>query len=157
MENSYFPKPDNPITSRIPNNILDDTKQVFTPNYIPRDFAKQVFTPKSHPDVCPSPQPNSDQDWYDEPDYTKAVAQGVQEVLNDARPQQMTRSEAEEQMHLTELRRLAEAYSENDARVISEVMSKNYPMIMFAALQVEFTDMKYRLDTITGAVNNDTQ
>lgn len=156
QENRYFPKSENPIINKIPDTIPDGNKQVFTPNYIHKDLAKQVLTPKYHPDVCPSPQPNDDQDWYDEPDYTQAIAQGVQEVLSDARPQ-LTRSEAEEQMHLTELRRLAEAYSENDAKVISEVMSKNYPMIMFAALQVEFTDMKYRLDTITGAVNNDTQ
>lgn len=145
QENRYFPKSENPIINKIPETIPDGNKQVFTP--------KQSMV---KPDVCPSPQPNDDQDWYDEPDYVTAVAQGMQEVLQDARPQ-LTRSEAEEQMHLTELRRLAEAYSENDARVLSEVLSKNYPMIMFAALQVEFTDMKYRLDMITGAVNNDTQ
>lgn len=143
MEN-YYPKPTNPIQNRIPN-------------YIPEDFTKQVFTPKYHPDACPSPQPNGDPDWYDEPDFTQAVAQGVQEVLSEARPQQLTRSEAEEQMHLTELRRLAEAYSENDARVISEVLAKNYPILMLYALEAEFTDMKNRLDTITGAVNSDTQ
>lgn len=140
MENRYFPKPDNPITSRIPNNIPYDTKQ--------------VFTPKSHPDVCTAPLPNDDVDWYDEPDYTQAVAQGIQEVL--AETPRLTRSEAEEQMHLTELRRQAEGYNENDARVIADVLSKRYPIIMFDALLVEFTDMKHRLDTITGAVNNET-
>lgn len=137
MDNRYFPGPNNPITNRIPNNLPDQNKQVFTPR---------------ETDICP--QPNDDIDWYDEPDYTQAVAQGMQEVL--AETPRLTRSEAEEQLHLTELRRLAEAYSENDARVIADVLSKNYPIIMFDALLVEFTDMKYRLDTITGAVNNET-
>lgn len=139
MDN-YYPKPKNPVTGRIPN-------------YIPEDFTKPVYTPRET-DVCP--QPNNDLDWYDEPDYTQAVAQGMQDVLQEARPQ-LTRSEAEEQMHLTELRRLAEAYSENDAQVISEVLAKNYPLIMFNALGNEFNQMKYTLDTITGAVNSDTQ
>ena len=138
--NRYFQKQDNPVLNRIPNAIPDENRQVFTPKY--------------HPDACP--QPNVDEDWYDEPDYTQAVAQGMQEVLQDARPQ-LTRSEAEEHMHLTELRRLAEAYSANDASVISEVLAKNYPSIMFAALSNAFDDMKYRLDTITGAIHNDTQ
>ena len=133
----YFPGPKNPITSRIPNNLPDQNKSVYTPR-----------------EMEMNPQPNDDIDWYDEPDYTQAVAQGIQEVL--AETPRLTRSEAEEQLHLTELRRLAEAYSENDARVIADVLSKKYPIIMFDALLVEFTDMKYRLDTITGAVNSET-
>lgn len=139
MEKPYYPGPKNQVTSRIPN-------------YIPEDFTKPVYTPRET-DVCP--QPNNDLDWYDEPDYTQAVAQGMQEVL--AETPRLSRSEAEEQMHLTELRRLAEAYSANDAQVLCEVLAKNYPLVMFDALGNEFSQMKYTLDTITGAVNSDTQ
>ena len=140
--------------SRIPNALPTEDYQ--KPIYTPKQSTGPIRVPVDFLQPPPQEFVNTDQDWYDEPDYTQAVAQGMQETLQEARPQ-LSRSEAEEQMHLTELRRLAEAYSENDAKVISEVLSKNYPLIMFDALQVEFTDMKLRLDTITGAVNNDTQ
>lgn len=149
--NDYYPKPDNPVTARVPDSLPDYTKPVYTPkvgNDIPnfKQELGQVVNDFVNPDT----------EWYDEPDYTQAVAQGMQDVLQEGRPR-LTRSEAEEQMHLTELRRLAEGYTVNDATVISEVLAKNYPMIMFAALSNTFDQMKYTLDTITGAVNNDTQ
>ena len=131
----YFPKPNNPVTGRIPN-------------YIPEDFTKPVYTPR---EAEMNSKPNDDVDWYDEPDYTQAVAQGMQEVL--AETPRLTRSEAEEQMHLTELRRQAEGYNENDAIVISQVLAKKYPMTMFAALNDEYFAMKNIVDTVTGAVN----
>lgn len=134
----YFPKPNNPVTGRIPN-------------YIPEDFTKPVYTPR---ETEMNSQPNDDIDWYDEPDYTQAVAQGMQEVL--AETPRLTRSEAEEQMHLTELRRQAEGYNENDAIVISQVLAKKYPMTMFAALNDEYFAMKNIVDTVTGAVNENT-
>lgn len=127
----------NPVTAQIPDSLPDYTAPVYTPKV--EESTANVY-------------PNADDDWYDEPDYTQAIAQGVQDILNE-RPQ-LTRSEAEEQMHLVELRRLAEAYTENDAIVISEVMAKKYPMVMFAALNNEYFAMKQIVDTVTGAVQN---
>ena len=131
----------NPIVSQIPDHLTD--------------YTKPVFTPKDEPEleVLYSPE----EEWLDDAveDYTREVAQGMQEIL-DERPQ-LTRSEAEEQMHLTELRRLAEAYTENDAIVISQVMAKRYPFAMLNALSDELYQMKITLDTITGAVNENTQ
>ncbi len=146
MDSNYIPKPVSPVTGRIPNNLPDYNKPVYTPKTTPEfpDFKQELgqvvkeFT-------------NSDPEWYDEPDYTQAVAQGMQDILSE-RPQ-LTRSEAEEQMHLTELRRQAEGYDENDAIVISEVLAKKYPMTMFAALNNEYFAMKQVVDTVTGAVN----
>ena len=57
-------------------------------------------------------------------------------------------------MHLVELRRLAEAYTANDARVISEVLAKKYASIMFVALHDEYSNMKNIVDTVTGAVKD---
>ena len=128
--NPYYPKQQNPTISRIPNNMPDYQKQIYTPS---------------------NSIPNDDADWYDEPDYTQAVAQGMQEVLEEGRPQ-LSRSEAEEQMHLAELRRQAEGYDENDAIVISEVLAKRYPWCMFNALNNEFFAMKETVDTISNAV-----
>lgn len=145
--NDYIPKPNNPVTGRIPNNLPDYTKPVFTPktgNDIP-DFKQELGQVVSE-------FTNPDQDWYDEPDYTQAVAQGMQDIL-DERPR-LTRSEAEEQMHLTELRRQAEGYDENDAIVISQVLAKRYPMAMFAALNDEYFQMKSTVDKITGAIGD---
>lgn len=142
----YFPGPRNPVTSQIPNSLPVE------------DYQRQVYTPKNTgpiqvPNNFLQPQPNTDPDWYDEPDYTEAVAQGMQEAL--AETPRLTRSEAEEQMHLTELRRQAEGYDQNDAIVISEVLAKKYPMEMFAALHNEYFNMKQIVDTVTGAVQND--
>lgn len=133
MQN-YYPKQQNPTLSRIPDQMPD--------------YQQQVYTPR---EAEMNSQPNDDVDWYDEPDYTQAVAQGIQEVL--AETPRLTRSEAEEQMHLTELRRQAEGYNENDAIVISQVLAKKYPMTMFAALNDEYFAMKNIVDTVTGAVN----
>ena len=127
----------NPITAQIPDTLPDYTQPVYTPKE------------EEDPDLR---FVNTDDDWYDEPDYTKAVAQSVQDILNE-RPQ-LTRSEAEEQMHLVELRRLAEAYTENDAIVISQVLAKKYPWVMFAALNDEYSAMKQVVDTLRGAVQN---
>lgn len=132
MDKNYYPKNVNPITGQIPE-ILPD-------------YTQPVYTPKNEPE----PMVNPDPQWYDEPDYTQAVSQGMMDILNE-RPQ-LTRSEAEEQMHLTELRRLAEGYTESDAQVISSVMAKKYPMVMFAALNDEYFNMKQLVDTVTGAV-----
>ena len=131
----------NPIVSQIPDSLPDCTKPVFTPKEEPE------------PEILYTPE----EGWLDEitNDYTRDVVQGMQEILED-RPQ-LTRSEAEEQMHLTELRRLAEAYTENDAIVISQVLAKKYPFAMMNALSEELYQMKYTLDTITGAVNENTQ
>ena len=142
----YFPGPRNPVTSQIPDSL-------------PNDYQRQVYTPRNTggiqvPNNFLQPQPNMDEDWYDEPDYTEAVAQGMQDVL--AETPRLTRSEAEEQMHLTELRRQAEGYDENDAIVISEVLAKKYPLCMFTALNNEYFNMKNIVDTVTGAVNDGT-
>ena len=126
----------NPVTSQIPDSLPDYTAPVYTPK-------------EEDPDLH---FVNTDDDWYDEPDYTKAVAQGMQEIL--AETPRLTRSEAEEQMHLTELRRLAEGYTENDAIVISQVMAKRYPWVMFNALNEEYFNMKQVVDTVTGAIQN---
>lgn len=126
----------NQLINQIPDNLPDYTQPVFTPK-------------EEDPDLH---FVNTDDDWYDEPDYTKAVAQGMQEVLNE-RPQ-LTRSEAEEQMHLVELSRLAEAYTENDAIVISQVLARKYPWVMFTALNDEYFKMKQVVDTVTGAIQN---
>ena len=126
----------NPVTGQIPDSLPDYTVPVYTPKEEPQSNA----------------YPNADEDWYDEPDYTQAIAQDVQKILNE-RPQ-LTRSEAEEQMHLVELRRLAEAYTENDVIVISQVLAKRYPWVMFTALNDEYFTMKQVVDTVTGAVQN---
>ena len=136
MDNLY-PKRVNPITGQIPDSLPDYTKPIFTPKDEPE------------PEVIYSPE----EGWLDDEDYTHEVAQGINEILNE-RPQ-LTRSEAEEQMHLTELRRLAEGYTESDAIVIAEVLSKNYPVILLNALGNEMFQMKYKLDAITGAVNEE--
>ena len=67
----------NPVTAQIPDSLPDYTQPVFTPK-------------EEDPDLH---FVNTDEDWYDEPDYTQAVAKGMQDVLNE-RPQ-LTRSEAE--------------------------------------------------------------
>lgn len=133
MDN-YYPPNKNRVTGRIPNNLPDSNQQVFTPKTGVKEFE------------------NTDIDWYDEPDYTQAVAQGMQEVL--AETPRLTRSEAEEQMHLTELRRQAEGYNENDAIVISKVLAKKYPWTLFDALNEEFNSMRQVVDTITAVTNN---
>ena len=136
MDN-YYPKRPNPVTGQIPDNLPDYTKPIFTPKDEPEP--EVIYTPE--------------EGWLDDEDYTHEVAQGINDILNE-RPQ-LTRSEAEEQMHLTELRRLAEGYTESDAMVISEVLSKNYPVIVLNALGNEMFQMKYKLDAITGAVNEE--
>lgn len=133
MDN-YYPPNKNRVTGRIPNNLPDANQQVFTPKTGAKEFE------------------NTDIDWYDEPDYTQAVAQGMQEVLSET--PRLTRSEAEEQMHLTELRRQAEGYNENDAIVISKVLAKKYPWTLFDALNEEFNSMRQVVDTITAVTNN---
>lgn len=127
----------NPVTGQIPDSLPDYTAPVYTPK---EELQRNNV------------YPNADDDWYDEPDYTQAIAQDVQNILNE-RPQ-LSRSEAEEQMHLVELRRLAEAYTENDAIVISQVLAKKYPWVMFTALNDEYFAMKQVVDTVTGAVQN---
>ena len=136
MDN-YYPKRPNPVTGQIPDNLPDYTKPIFTPKDEPEP--EVIYTPE--------------EGWLDDEDYTHEVAQGINDILNE-RPQ-LTRSEAEEQMHLTELRRLAEGYTESDAMVISEVLAKNYPVILLNALGNEMFQMKYKLDAITGAVNEE--
>ena len=131
MDN-YYPNRSNPVTGQIPDNLPD--------------YTKPVYTPKDEPEVIYTPE----EDWLDE-DYTHEVAQGMQDIL-DQRPHH-SRTEAEEQMHLTELRRLAEAYTENDAIVISEVLAKKHPFAMFNALMNEFYNIKSALEAVTGAVN----
>ena len=128
-----------PIIGQVPDSLPDYTQPVFTP--------KDEEVPSFKEEMA-----KASVEYFDEPDYTKEVAQGMQEVL--AETPRLTRSEAEEQMHLTELRRLAEGYTENDATVISEVMAKKYPMIMFAALNNEYFAMKNIVDTVTGAVKD---
>ena len=129
----------NPIVQSIPDKLPDYNQPVFTPKTEPIPQFKQEMAEASV-------------EFFDEPDYTEEVAQGINDILNE-RPQ-LTRSEAEEQMHLTELKRLAEGYTENDAIVISQVLAKNFPMAMFSALNDEYSNMKKLVDNITGAVIN---
>lgn len=145
MERTFYPKQSS-VASNIPDSLPDYSKPVYTPKEEPRPVS---FHEQFKHDL------QNAVEFYDEPDYTHEVQQGMNEIINE-RPQ-LTRSEAEEQMHLTELRRLAEAYTENDAVVISEVLARKYPFAMFTALNNEFCDMKYRLEMITGAVNDGTQ
>lgn len=129
----------NPIVQSIPDKLPDYTQPVFTPKTEPIPQFKEEMAEASV-------------EFFDEPDYSTEVAQGINDILNE-RPQ-LTRSEAEEQMHLTELKRLAEGYTENDAIVISQVLAKNFPMAMFSALNDEYFNMKKLVDNITGAVIN---
>lgn len=136
--NNYIPAGSFKVDPRIPDTLPDYTQAVFTPRNTAPDFKQEMA--------------EASVEFYDEPDYTQEVAQGIRETLSET--PRLTRSEAEEQMHLVELRRLAEAYTENDARVISEVMAKKYPMVMFAALNNEYFAMKQIVDTVTGAVKD---
>lgn len=136
--NNYIPAGSFKVDPRIPDTLPDYTQAVFTPRNTAPDFKQEMAEASA--------------EFYDEPDYTQEVAQGIRETLSET--PRLTRSEAEEQMHLVELRRLAEAYTENDARVISEVMAKKYPMVMFAALNNEYFAMKQIVDTVTGAVKD---
>ena len=149
MDRTFYPKQSS-VASNIPDSLPDYSKPVYTPkeDRLEGQYSK-VDSYQFKQDL------QNAVEFYDEPDYTHEVQQGMNEILNE-RPQ-LTRSEAEEQMHLTELRRLAEAYTENDAVVISEVLARKYPFAMFTALNNEFCDMKYRLEMITGAVNDGTQ
>lgn len=125
------------------------------PDYLPDRFTQSIYTPKQSTGPIPSlkeEMAEASVEYFDEPDYTAEVQQGMNDILNE-RPQ-LTRSEAEEQMHLTELKRLAEGYTENDAIVISQVLAKNYPMAMFSALNDEYSNMKKVVDSITGAIIN---
>lgn len=136
--NNYIPAGSFKVDPRIPDTLPDYTQAVFTPREPTPDFKEEMA--------------EASVEFFDEPDYTQEVAQGIQDVLSET--PRLTRSEAEEQMHLVELRRLAEAYTENDARVISEVLAKKYPMVMFAALNNEYFAMKQIVDTVTGAVKD---
>lgn len=141
--NYYPPRSHSPLVDAIPNTLPD--------------YTQPVFTPKENSPTGPIPPFKQEMaeasiEFYDEPDYTAEVQQGMNDILNE-RPQ-LTRSEAEEQMHLTELKRLAEGYTENDAIVISQVLAKNYPMAMFSALNDEYSNMKKVVDSITGAIIN---
>lgn len=138
INNYYPPKSHSPLVDAIPDNLPDYTQAVFTPREPAPDFKQEMSV--------------ASEEFFDEPDYTSEIAQGINEVLSE-RPQ-LTRSEAEEQMHLVELRRLAEAYTANDARVISEVLAKKYASIMFVALHEEYNNMKNVVDTVTGAVKD---
>ncbi len=138
INNYYPPKSHSPLVDKIPDTLPDYTQAVFTPREPAPEFKQEMA--------------EATVEFFDEPDYTSEVAQGIQEALSET--PRLTRSEAEEQMHLVELRRLAEAYTENDVRVISEVMPKKYPMVMFAALNNEYFAMKQIVDTVTGAVKD---
>lgn len=146
MDRTFYPK-QNSLASNIPDSLPNYSQPVFTPK-------NQEKSSKFHEQFMRDVQ-QATEEFFDEPDYVADVAKGINDILSE-RPQ-LSRSEAEEQMHLTELRRLAEAYTENDAVVISEVLARRYPFAMFTALNNEFADMKYRLETITGAVNDGTQ
>lgn len=144
INNYYPPKSHSPLVDAIPDSLPDYTQAVFTPREPAPNFKQEMS--------------EASVEFFDEPDYpdyTAEITQGIQDTL--AETPRLSRTEAEEQMHLVELRRLAEAYTENDTRVISEVMAKKYPMIMFAALSNEFDQIKGKLDTITGAINTDEQ
>ena len=126
------------ITSRIPDRLTD--------------YSKPIFTPKDEePEVLYSPE----EGWLDEPveQFTQQFVEDLHQTMEEYGTPTLSRSEAEEQMHLTELRRLAEAYTENDAIVISQVLAKKYPYAMFNALGNEFYNIKSALDAVTGAVN----
>ena len=142
--NNYIPAGSFKVDPRIPDSLPDYTQPVYTPRQQTEPIPpfKQEMTEASV-------------EFFDDPDYpdyTQEVAQGIQEAL--AETPRLTRSEAEEQMHLTELRRLAEGYTQNDAIVISEVLAKRYPLIMFTALNNEYFAMKQIVDTVTGAVKD---
>lgn len=139
INNYYPPKSHSPLVDAIPNTLPDYTQAVFTPREQPVPEFKDEMAEASV-------------EFFDEPDYTSEVANGINEILNET--PRLTRSEAEEQMHLTELRRLAEGYTQNDATVISEVLAKKYPMVMFTALNNEYFAMKQIVDTVTGAVKD---
>ena len=136
--NNYIPAGSFKVDPRIPDTLPDYTQAVFTPREPAPSFKQEMA--------------DATEEFYDEPDYTQEVAQGIHEIL--AETPRLTRSEAEEQMHLTELRRLAEGYTANDARVISEVLAKKYATIMFVALHDEYCNMKNIVDTVTGAVKD---
>lgn len=139
--NYYPPKTHSQIVDNIPNSLPD--------------YTQPVYTPKNPTGQIPSLKEEMAEvsvEYFDEPDYTAEVQQSMNDIINE-RPQ-LTRSEAEEQMHLTELKRLAEGYTENDAIVISQVLAKNYPMAMFSALNDEYSNMKKVVDSITGAIIN---
>lgn len=138
MVNNYIPAGSFKVDPRIPDTLPDYTQPVFTPREPAPDFKQEMA--------------EASVEFYDEPDYTQEVAQGIRDTLNET--PRLTRSEAEEQMHLVELRRLAEAYTANDARVISEVLAKKYASIMFVALHDEYANMKNIVDTVTGAVKD---
>lgn len=131
MVNNYIPAGSFKVDPRIPDTLPD--------------YTQPVFTPKEE-------TPEESVEFFDEPDYTQEVAQGIRDTLSET--PRLTRSEAEEQMHLVELRRLAEAYTANDARVISQVLAKKYATIMFVALHDEYVNMKNIVDTVTGAVKD---
>lgn len=139
INNYYPPKSHSPLVDAIPNNLPDYTQAVFTPRDPASEFKQEMA--------------DATVEFFDEPDYTAEIANGIRETLNET--PRLTRSEAEEQMHLVELRRLAEAYTANDARVISEVLAKKYAPIMFVALHEEYANMKNIVDTVTGAVKNE--
>lgn len=139
--NNYIPAGSFKVDPRIPDTLPDYT----TPVYTPRQQTEPIPPFKQE-------MAEASEEFFDEPDYTSEVAQGIQEVL--AETPRLSRSEAEEQMHLTELRRLAEGYTQNDAIVISEVLAKRYPMVMFTALNNEYFSMKQIVDTVTGAVKD---
>lgn len=120
----------NSVTHQIPDNLPDYSQPVYTPS--------------------------DQQEYYDEPDPLGEIPT-VDELFGDALRPSMSRSEAEEQMHLAELRRQAEGYNQNDAAVISLVLAKNHPMEMFSALNDEYFNMKGMVDTITGAVKSNEQ
>lgn len=158
MEPTYYPKhPNSSVVSNIPDSLPDYSKPVFTPKEDrPEGFYERPPMQRTGPmPTLREEMAEATIEYFDEPDYTREVMNGVNEVLNE-RPS-LTRSEAEEQMHLTELRRLAEGYSESDATVISQVLAKRYPMIMFTALNDEYSQMKTTLDTITGAIKDEPQ
>lgn len=141
MTNRY-PWRGSQVVKQIPDNLPDYSQPIYTPT------EQQNVSPAVLPSVAPEPE------YYDEDPL--AGVPTVDELFGDIRPS-MTRSEAEEQMHLSELRRLAEGYTENDAAVISSVLAKNYPMQMFQALNDEYFNMKQVVDTVTGAVKQNEQ
>lgn len=138
MVNNYIPAGSFKVDPRIPDTLPDYTQPVFTPKEPAPDFKEEMS--------------EASVEFFDEPDYTQEVAQGIRDTLSET--PRLTRSEAEEQMHLVELRRLAEAYTANDARVISQVLAKKYATIMFVALHDEYVNMKNIVDTVTGAVKD---
>lgn len=141
------------MTNRYPWRGSQVAKQI--PDNLP-DYSQPIYTPTEQQNASPAvSQVPLEPEYYDEDDPLASVPT-VDELFGDIRPS-MTRSEAEEQMHLSELRRLAEGYTENDAAVISSVLAKNYPMQMFQALNDEYFNMKQVVDTVTGAVKQNEQ